>query len=164
MLAQLVIACGLNLLGVAAVVAGYWYWDYSRNMLAAQQAELASLDQKITDLSQLKRVMAETANDRAKLGAYFVTTNTLPDFISDLENLATSTKVELRVTNVALETEPVSAVVLKFEVVGSFANLHRYIALINELPYQLVFDEALVAARDGWTGKFTLRVLSFIKE
>jgi biopolymer transport protein ExbB/TolQ len=152
----------LFVLLVGVLVWGYWYWQHSLTSLATNQAELLSLDKKITDLSQLKRLMAETATDRAKIGAYFLSTNTLPDFIDNLEGLATTTQVTLKVTNVVLEDE--AAAVLTFETMASFGNMHRFIALVEQLPYQVQFTEANIANNGVWTGTFSLRINSFIKE
>lgn len=163
-LMSLLVVWGLNALLLGLVVTGYWYWQHSLTSLAASQAELMSLDKKITDLSQLKRLMSETAADREKIAHYFLTADTLPDFIDNLESLATSTQVSLKVTNVAIEEEGGNAAVLSFDATASFPNLYRFTALVQQLPYQLQFTEAKIANTGAWLGKFVLRISSFTKE
>ena len=121
------------------------------------------LNAKENNFENLQQSVASLSEDQKMITDYFVTNETLPSFIEQLEGLASSAKVALNISNVTLTTVANPIIHLNFTVVGSFPRLFQFISLVDALPYLLDLTQASLireGKKDGdWTGVFNLDLI-----
>lgn len=137
------------ILNVAALIlAGTVGWIF-RGQLAAGQAakrQLAELENGVGALAGNKVLLAEVDELAAPLQAYFVNRRSLSRLIESLEAAATTTGVALQLTAADAQRLPAGPVVrLSLSATGSFTQVTRYLAALEVLPYELVFQNGSLA-------------------
>lgn len=134
--------------------------------LTALSAKIAEATGKKDRLSGLRQVVEETAVGRAVLAGHFVDSNNKADFIEKLEETAGLAGVKFEL-NRADETAG-----LKFDlsVRGGFGSVHKFIALLENMPYSLEIEKLALAVAPGeknqkgvWSANMIVNIKSFKK-
>lgn len=107
-----------------------------------------------------RQVLEASAEDLIKVKSAFTSRESLIQFIEELETVARESGIGLTLS------EPVigqTALTLSLEARGSFANLYRWLARLENLPYQLAFERINLKAGVGgnWSGDVSLILNSF---
>lgn len=120
------------------------------------------------DMDNWREVLGASAPDRARVASAFINRDSLIDFIEELETVARESEMDLVLGEPVIEP---TALKLTLQVKGSFPNLYRLFGRLENLPYQLVFDEVDLAAGprpvasgpEGarWNGNLSLTLTSF---
>lgn len=134
--------------------------------LERYQAELKATEVQAGDFNHLRQLFLETAPSRRLMNDYFVRLDNLAVFIERLESLATTTEVSLRFTKAKVRDEDKDwpQVEFAFRANGPFANLSRFILLLEAMPLSLRFQQADLVyepprsdnVRGDWSGEFVL--------
>jgi Tfp pilus assembly protein PilO len=115
-------------------------------MFAAKESNFDSLQKSVASLSEDKKIIED----------YFITNETFPGFIEQLEKMASSTDVMLKVTNAIMTTGANPVMRLNFSAEGSFPRLFQFVSLVDSLPYVMDFTQASFAQggdQEGEQGK-----------
>ncbi|MBI4136369.1 MAG: hypothetical protein HY481_02380 [Candidatus Vogelbacteria bacterium] len=110
------------------------------------------------DLENWRQTLETSAGYLAKVRAAFVSRESLIKFIEELEAVARESDVNLTLD------EPVigqTSLTLSLKVDGSFVNLYRWLARLENLPYPLTFERINLRAAAGWSGDISLALDSF---
>ena len=133
--------------------------------------EIDSSIEKEAKLKSVKKLIEDTENERKKLDTYFVTDNSVVDFIESIEALAKEVEIDTEVVSVDIsENDKISeALLLSLEVEGLWSNLFYFVSLIEELPFKIgiskvdikaVYEDANKTKSSGsWKGVINFNVL-----
>lgn len=156
---------------IAALIWGGAYWWANQAGVAALKTGEAVRDRNVSQSEVLgfTKLLDRTANDRALVNDYFVTSTTVVDFLTMLETLSDTAGVVLEITEV-VEGEKLS---VALKATGSFAKLNHFLDLLAQAPYFLEFDQIRLSygllptvgkkanAALAWTAEIDLTVISF---
>lgn len=112
------------------------------------------------DLENWRQALEASEDELAKVRSAFVSRESLIQFIEELETVARESDVGLTLS------EPVigqTALTLSLKARGSFAKLYRWLARLENLPYQLAFERINLRTGAGadWSGDVSLILNSF---
>ena len=145
-------------------------------MIHGRSEEMSSLTEKFRNetaraslVTSKNSFLASTVDERTKLDTYFIPKGGEVAFIELLENLGTTTKVTLGVSDVALgEVVPKSdrfgELTLRLQTTGTFAATMQFLTLLEILPYNLKVKEVYLGLVSGsaksaiWQGVYVLKV------
>lgn len=129
---------GITLAIFLALVAGAWWLLASlssrNSAVAAAREELASETSVMRSMEQIRRSVVTSREEQGELEGYFITEDSIPLFLGDLEAIARATGIELTINSVSGGTDQLS---IAMRARGEFAKLHQYIALLEHAPYRL---------------------------
>ena len=110
------------------------------------------------DMINWREALAASAPDRARVAAVFLTRDSLIDFIEELEALARENVVALKWSEPVIEAARLK---LTLQVQGAFADLYHLLERLENLPYQLAFEQIDLTNGVDWQGQITFNLLSF---
>lgn len=165
--AHLVAIMVINLLALI-LLSGLWWWQYNLvSQIQTLTSERATSDQRRQQLSNLRNLVERTATDRQALNQHFVTPDSLPDFIEQVERLELKHKVDLNLTSVTVVTKPAEHLNFKIDLKGPREALLQLITELLALPYRLSLDsgslqlESSDAAAATWSADLSVDLLSY---
>jgi len=115
-----------------------------------------------------ERLLETTEEERAKLASYFVTEDTVVQFIETLEALGDSADVSITIASVTIEEDSsegaAPALRVRFTAASSWQNVMYFTALIDALPFlvEIVgadFERSNTPSSEAWKGAFTVRAM-----
>ena len=124
----------------------------SREELAAETAVMRSME-------QIRRSVITSEDEQEELKSYFISNDSLPVFLGDLEAIAQAASVQLTVTGVTGGGEAPLSVMARAR--GGFAAVHHYIALVEGAPYRLEIRRLFAQhtpSEDGSEGPWTVEL------
>jgi hypothetical protein len=134
------------------------------------EAKVAIAEQSAKELAytNVMRVLEGSADDRAKLSSYFISTKDTITFISELESAAASLGVTMQTTGLSITpattvggvvNPPLLSVGVQFK--GAEAAVKKYISLLENVPYYTqmnTFSLSGEKATGEWTAVTTLTI------
>ncbi|MEK7504808.1 MAG: hypothetical protein AAB589_00775 [Patescibacteria group bacterium] len=154
----------LNLIMVGLVAGGFWWLLREEGKLLARAKELIGAERKKENLERFLRIYGQTEAGRTKVSSYFITTETLPQFIERLEQAARETGVIYTLSNTKpAEVSGREVLNLTIATEGNFAQVYRFIYVLENLPYRLDINQAYLGpmAAGRWRANFDLTLFSF---
>lgn len=170
----------LILLVILVVAAGfgcrYFYHAIQKINLNAASAkeEIGSKAEQDARLDALKRLLADSAGDRAEASGRFVSQDGVVSFIQTVEGLAKAQGLQVKTTGVstvelATSSKYYEQVRLDIETSGSWQKNFTFLKLIESLPYSVTLaragfrlDEAVIDPKTKiiptplWKGNFQI--------
>jgi len=136
--------------------------------------ELESEVVKEQEFLTIKKILAATVEDREKLDAYFVRTDSAVDLIERIESLGVHAGVVVSFESLAVKGDVQSFLDLNFTTKGDFDDMLYFFSLLESLPLALSFEKVFISKNESkdpkdtiageWKGSFTMAVSSFINE
>ena len=164
---HLLIIIVINLLALA-LLTGLWWWRLGLvEKIKAVNAELATLHGQERQLAALRNLAESTAADRQALNEHFITQDTLPGFIEQVEKLKDKHRIELSLTSVTVVDKPSEHLNFRLELKGSREQLLELVGEIMRLPYRLELVAASFQAEgEGantpvWGANLNVNLLSY---
>lgn len=121
-----------------ALVAGAWWLLASlserNSQVASAREELASETATMRTMEQIRRSVITSTEEQAELAKYFITEESIPVFLGDLEAIARATGIDMSINSVSGGEDQLTVSV---RARGEFARLHQYLALLEHSPYRL---------------------------
>lgn len=137
--------------------------------LSAVEKEIVLLDSKQRNIKSLKGALSGLGERSQRLDNLFIDEKSLVRFIEDLEALAKESGVELKVNSAVLPQVPEElGPTFEFSAAGEFKNLFKYQRLLEDAPYQLVFEKIettkVLGVKKGsaWSVNYKLKVISYL--
>lgn len=136
--------------------------------VADAQARLAHYANNRSAWNQAKtQFIADTAAV-AGFEKVVVTQDTVPDFLSTLERLATAAHISFAITSVGTDTKT-AALTIAYSATGTYSALDTFLRDTQSLPQQIAFATVSLAEDGGsgatksagWRLDATIRVLSY---
>ncbi len=140
---------------------GLIFWLQTEAVTLAETTTTLSTFKNGSDqAAQLSVLAKQTASSREIINTYFVTPETVANFIGEIESLATSDKINLTVNQAVA-----SPMGLDFNLYaeGSFNNLFNFIQLLDRLPFNVKLSKISLAHDAGWSAVINLTLISFDK-
>ena len=137
-LGWLVIA--IDLIALLALAGGIWYGLHAQERYRELLLEKSASNLEVAQETDWQNLLAETVDERAALRASLISPETLPNFIDQLETLATSAGAELTLNSVT-PADKTHRLQIALTARGSFSQLWHYAALLEQLPTQLAFTQ-----------------------
>ena len=145
-----------------------WWWiDSSLIKIAEENSNLTTLQADTLQRAKVLSLASETAEAREIVGGYFINTDTLAEFIGQIENMARETGAELTI-NQAVTGE---RVFLEMYAEGAFSELMNFIHLIESMPFQAQITKLALTKNSvsddkkmvRWSVAISLNLISFEK-
>lgn len=127
-------------------LAGVWPWfvrvEAERNALRNLRREAALISEKLRAGATLAGVGAQLEEDRRRLAQTFLNEENTLDFIREVEELAGVYRLEhqLSVTDSPRRQVGVAAFTFNLELTGSFADVVRFLAALEQATWWLAVD------------------------
>lgn len=144
------------------------------------EVEALNIEKEV--FAAIKGRIEETVSVREKLAGFFIPKDGVVSFLNMIQALGAENKLEFRVDSVTIEDEAEAPetfenVKLNIEAEGAWADIYRFVALVELLPLRVFADKIdLQVSSDGtrsgstsknkaplngqnWTGNISLRVL-----
>ncbi len=153
----------LNLVALGALgFLGFKLYDDANQVIIAYQ-ELHAAARGKEDLKALTETLEGTVESRATLTAAWLRSEGLILFIEKLEGLARTAGIELKLDEPKATIGEEPRLNLAFAGSGSFAGLHHFLVLLENLPYRLEWQTLSWSSNSGitWSGNFTLAIVSY---
>lgn len=159
----------LNLILLALVTGVFWF-GYSQSLdLKQTYQELNEASGESGQIRAWQKLLGETTKERDLIHRSVVTTDSLPDFIDQLEQLATSTASDLDISSATPGDKSNPNLRIAFIVSGRYNAVLRFTNLIDTLPVQLQVNRAEFS-RSGsdeegkslptWQARFEIELLA----
>ncbi len=110
----------------------------------------------------LTKALATSEGDRTRLEAHFVRKDGVVDFINGLEKLGTDSNVMANISSLGESWQDASGgtLSLSLHVVGSFADVYRYLALLEEVPQKLQLDDIGLTSGEGGGAPSSIKAMT----
>ncbi len=163
------LSVALALVALLAYAALWFFFAREQARAAAVVAARAAEEQAERHDASRERLLLETEVKRARVDALFVGQDGAVQFLKELEQTARDAAAELTVIKVASPEESVNPpppggfekLLVAVEVGGSFAEVHRFLTLLDLLPRPLAISRASFSREESgaWSGIFELEAL-----
>ncbi len=165
-----VIMAAINIAGLV----GWWLIfsciQASRDSILASRAEIEETDRRISNAHLLKNLLSEIRKDKEKIDVSFLNSQNMVGFLEKLEVLGRQAGVNVSIRSINLPGQSeINEPRLQVAATGSFRDLLQYFSLLENLPYQIIFEKfSLIKAEEqnkgqkNWTYDFDISVLSYI--
>ena len=161
---------------LALAVFSFWWVLNSIKSTEAEsenaQAEWQAENTRREAIRSLERSIKDIEDERVALESHFAQSENVVPFLDTLESLAQQAGGEAKVTAVDIPKDK-EELVVSLRVEGSFQSNYKFIKLLENSPYELEiesFDLSTGVSSEGaaiesslWEGRFTLRLISFVK-
>src|SRR3989344_9313610 len=121
---------------------------------------------KRDEIRQLDNSVKLIQEEKIELESHFAKSSNIVPFLDTLEKLAMSAGDVAEVVSVNI-LEDGSGLVVGITVSGSFANIYKFITLLENSQYALEFITSDIrkenAAASKWDALFSIKLLSFVK-
>lgn len=127
---------------VVAVSTVVWLWfqiDIKRSEAAGFKTELEGFQDMLGSQSELVATVSNTEYQRSLIDSYFISETSFVPFIEQLEELATSTGVQLEKGALAGGD---GSLTFTFRTEGSFNDTYYFLSLIERIPVGLTIERA----------------------
>ncbi len=168
LMSKITIVIMLNLAALASLAFLTWRVNQTSQAIKQKTQQLANLEGQRLRFSTLKTQMAASGPEREAINRYFVDSNSLPVFIERLEELAATNQITLNLTSAAVSAGQATPTTLEFKLTATaaFSRLFNFIALMENLPYRLRFNQLRLtplqtASSTVWQATGALELLSF---
>ncbi len=152
------------------------------NQISTIIATLRAKETEKENIDVLKKKMAELGDVEKKIGDHIVDTASIDLFVEYLENIGINNNVNLIVKSVEVPKTEKNKILLNLEMNGSFSNITKTIALLENSPYNMMINSTYlnkdstqfsqlnntsndtkiipVAVPSSWQANLTISVLS----
>lgn len=128
---------------------------------------ILTLDLEIKNLKIFETFLRETDDERKLISQSFVSEQSLIKVVEDIEKIGVLSGAKV-VTESASFVNDQKKVIPTFRIstTGGFSSVFRLMLLLENLPYELAFDEVSIIKTEGnagsiWTGTFIIKVISY---
>jgi len=160
---------GISIIFFLLSVGGvYMIWNNIQNKgvdLAQKANALANFEAQNQSYRELEKLVEETGSERDKLQQYLLTEDKTIDFLSMIEELATTQSVKLSTDALKVQNidGPFDSLLISYRVEGMKTRVDVLLKLLETLPYQSVVSGISLqyTSKEGadiTTGTFTLAV------
>lgn len=150
----------------------------SNNILKAQEdiAFLKDISGRMIALSRSQNSLKE-AHD--KLDIYYITENSVPDFLSEIENYGKSINTSVDFQMIDKNNTKSNSIIIKINAEGNFKSILNFTNYLETLPYYTKFNRVFLVSKpienivvdpksktptlsNVWKAEYSLEILSFI--
>ena len=135
-------------------IAGYFFF-YQAIIYQAEKSSQSSVntaqeDEKRQYEKNLKSIYEKSSADRSRLGSFVIYQEKIVDFIESVEKIGDDTNTALTLSSVNTDgfsvdpKEPIGHLKAHIESKGSWANVMRVLALIENMPYSMTVNNVRI--------------------
>ncbi len=127
---------------------------------------LLTFDSQLKDFKIFESFIADTENERMLVEESFVSREELIKFIENIERVGVGSGVDVRVESANLAPdEKNSRPSFRLETSGNFSSVFRFPLLLENLPYEISFDEINITKsgdlKEPWNAVYVIKLLSY---
>lgn len=160
---SLILIIVLNLIAVLGCLYLYSSIRTQREFMRQDMKNLALLEKKVQNIKLLESQSEKLKTDAQKMEQVFLKEENIVGFIENLENLGKDAGVSIELSSVRMDDENIKEPHFDLILRGSFNALFRYIVLLENLPYQIIFEKLNMSSRDkSWEARTVIILSSFI--
>lgn len=159
----------INIVVVLTIAVSFFFGKQEFNKLKQNYTELNENKLSLVVQEQTARLLEKTIADRKIISLAIITAEDLPDFIEQLENLASETDAEINLARVNDANENNPNIQLDFDLNGNYQSLAQFTLLLESLPFQIKIDQVAFnrnsvakSKKDlpTWRAHFTIELLN----
>ncbi len=157
------------LANLVLVFAAVFLWSVigaKKSSVSLVKRQLASYEKRIEQVNKLNDTLRIAEENYSKIKPMFINSNSMVDFIEDMESLAESAGVSLEIKGVRFD-EKQNKPVFTMALAGSFSDIYHYTVLLENTIYKVEFDGVDIgesSSGDIWREVLELKLLSFQNE
>ena len=132
------------------------------------RGRISGLDSELQNLKLFENFLADTALSRERIKSGFVSRGNLVRFIEDLEQVGKDGGIAVEVDSASLAATPEErGPSFRLSAKGSFSSLFQYLLTLENLPYEIVFEEIHLNSATGekdkiiWSAAILIRLISY---
>ncbi len=138
--------------------------------LSAAARAAAESQYRLSRAAEYQMLLEQNARAMEQVKKYFVTDASLPQFIEELEGVATAAAVDFSLNSAVpskAKKDASSVIALSATVEGSYAALERWVGLLGTLPQAVTVDRVELHAPTGegggitWSGAADFTLVSY---
>lgn len=140
--------------------------------IVVTRGEMKLKEKDGTDAKYLKTNLLSLSEGKEKFDDVFIGKKGVLSFIEEIETLAKESGVEMEFRSVDIsQSDNGEKPVFQFKASGSFPDVFHYLVLLENIKYQIVFDNislqengvsgSIDNTRVMWDANFSLRLLSY---
>jgi len=159
---------------ILADTAAVFLWFYLYSSVEKQQADINEIAYSLAfsganakNLKLLKNQMDETMREREKLESAFLEKKDVVPFIEYLEKTGKDVGVPVDFSSVKIDETGKEKPHLQFSLKGKFENIFRFIVLLENVRYQIAFDNMGISKsgeNGGWEANISAELASYKTE
>lgn len=158
-----VLIIALNLIAVLGCLYLYSGIRTQREAMRQDMKNLALLEKKAQNIQLLESQSEKLKTDAQKIEPVFLKEENIVGFIENLENLGKDAGVSVELSAVRMDEKNSKAPHFDLILKGSFNALFHYIVLLENLPYQIIFEKLNMSSGDKtWEARTGIILSSFI--
>jgi len=140
------------------------------NRVAIAKNEIILEEKKANEARALKESLSNLSIRKEKLDSVFIEQKDVLSFIKEIENLAKESGVDMEFRSVDIsKNDSGEKPIFQFKATGPFSGLFYYLVLLENIKYQIVFDNITFQKIGGsgnktdlkWEATFSVRLLSY---
>ncbi len=173
---KIILSISLVLVANAFAVGALWFINMKikdmNSRVTVIKREMSLREKEDSEAKVIKSNLLNFSPWKEKLDAVFIGQKDVLSFIKEIETLAKESGVEMEFRSVDIsknnnEEKPI----FQFKATGSFPDVFHYLVLLENIKYQIIFDNisfqerGLVGSGDDayvkWEAVFSVRLLSY---
>ncbi|PIR58042.1 MAG: hypothetical protein COU71_00635 [Parcubacteria group bacterium CG10_big_fil_rev_8_21_14_0_10_38_31] len=173
---KIILTIGLVIAINAFAVVSLWFINMKikeiNDRVLSSRSEMYSKEKDTKEAKILKDNLLSLSPRVDKINAVFIGQKDVLSFIEEIETLAKESGVEMEFRSVDIsKSDSGEKPIFQFKAIGSFADIFQYLVLLENIKYQVIFDnisfqEKRVSGIDDdtnviWDANFSLRLLSY---
>jgi len=162
---------------VISILAFFFFWRAINNNnqeTKLEEAEWQRESSRASEMRALESTFKMVDRERSELGTHFAKSSDIVPFLDTIEALAKKTNTGAEFVSVNI-TKDQSGLLVEIKVSGTFDSIYKFLTLLENSPYELVFNgveihgQAVVEGEKKsiklpqWNGVFRVKLLSFIQ-
>lgn len=153
----------LNLLLIGGSLYLYFSIQKQREILKQIPQDLILAETEVQNNKALKKQIEETREYWEKFNSIFLDKDEIISFIENLETLGKKIGLSLEFDSVDTNTEKGQKPHFRFHTEGNFDKLFQFLLLIENYPYQIVFQELrFTKTTELWRADFDIILTSYL--
>jgi len=159
----------LSIIALLLFVFVFYIVYEKHNTIAGLHEEVKIIENRKDEIISTKHLIFDIKEDINKLDSYFVGSDSIVEFIRDVEFLGVKSGVALTLNSVDIFDEGDSSLSLKFTTEGDWDDSIYLLALLESMPVKMDINEISFIKRAAtndrksyWSGEFSITLLSFL--
>lgn len=156
------------------LVGGLLFLIYSikeeRESVDSIREQLSLYERRIESVKELEKILSDTSSQQAEIKSVFLDKESIVNFIEELEYLSENGNLVLDMKGVNMPDDENlinEKPSFSFSVSGAFADIYRYVALLENDRYHMNFEKVFIQKAQGgdvWEANIELQLLSYQNE
>ncbi len=130
-------------IAIAVYASFYFYINNKETNTVEIAVQIEQLKKQNNQMHNLIAMVRDTEEGRERISSFFVDSDRIIEFLETIESLGDNAGVEINVRSINennTDTEDVKELELNVDFVGSWAEVHHFLILLESIPVKMVVE------------------------